>query len=152
MLCKLPQDLKEAGLPQKEKILWDALSLMYKQDVTVTTTYMGEEPKKKVVKNAIGVVDLKGRLVLKYIPADIEDTIYLLKNRDYLITEKTGNGGYDFVYSLTDKAIKVASSQKLPTDEEVAFKEALWDINPGIWGVRLNVAEMFRRGKKKLKK
>jgi hypothetical protein len=88
---------------------------------------------------------------LKYRPEDIEDTIYFMKHRGYLETH-----GYGFapemVYSLTEKALDVAQSQKLPEEEEKAFQESLWDINPKIHGMGPNWREGWRRLKKGISK
>ena len=131
-------------MAQNEKVLWDILNRLNGNNVTMTTTTVGQEPTNSVVENALAVGKLKGELVLKHRPEDIEDTIYFMKHREYL-----DNHGYAFapemVYSLTEKGLDVAQSQKLPEEEEKAFQESLWDINPKFYGMGLNWREGLRR-------
>ena len=138
-------------MAQNEKVLWDILNRLNGNKVIMATTTKGQEPTESAVENAFPVGNLKGELVLKHRPEDIEDTIYFMKHREYLETH-----GYGFapemVYSLTEKAVGVARSQKLPEEEEKAFQESLWDINPKIYGMGPNWREGWRRFKKRRSK
>jgi hypothetical protein len=56
------------------------------------------------------------------------------------------------VFGLTEKALELVQSRKLPEEEEKAFKESLWDINPKLYGVGPNWREGLRRIKKRMSK
>ena len=103
----------------------------------------------RIIENAIVAGLLKGELVLKHRPEDIEDTIYFMKHRRYLKTHGYGIAAPELAYGLTDKALEVVQSQKLPDEEEKAFQESLWDINPKVYGFGLNMREWIRRFKKR---
>ena len=106
-----------------------------------------KQPVVSTIEHAFSVGELKGELVLKFIPADIEDTIYFLKHRGYL--EHHGYGfAPEMVYSLTDKAVEVFEQHQLPEEEQKAFKEALWDIKPNWYGMGPNLPEIMKRVKK----
>lgn len=136
-------------MAQNERIVWDILNRLDGHTINMSTSFGSEET--KPVHNAYGVGQLKGQLVLRYKPDDIEDTIYFMKHRGYLI----GHGFSmmpEMVFSLTEKALEVARSEKLPSEEEKAFEEHLWDFsNPKIYGVGFNARELWRRLNKFIK-
>lgn len=136
-------------MAQQEQALWDTLGLMLGRGsgwTTTTPTRPNEEPIKKRIENGISDSELRGALVLKYKPADVEDTIYFMKYREYFYIDKAG-GCSLVVYSLSDKALEVASSGKLPEDERKAFRDELWNIKPGMWGFSANLPEIMKRVK-----
>jgi hypothetical protein len=135
-------------MAQQEQALWDTLKLTYGHTSGWETTVLEKEPTKTVVENGISSSKLKAELVLKYKPSDIEDTIYFMEHRGYFLIHKAGAFSGLMVYGLTDKALKVLSDGVLPKEEQIAFREALWDIKPRVWGVSLNLPEIMRRGKK----
>lgn len=139
-------------MAQNEKVLWDILNQLNGKKMVMVQTIAGQEPKESTVENAFAVGKLKGELVLKYRPEDIEDTIYFMKYRGYLENHGYGLMAPEMVYSLTEKALEVARSQKLPEEEEKAFQESLWDINPKIYGMGPNWREGWRRLKKRISK
>ena len=139
-------------MAQNEKVLWDILNRLNGNNWTMATTIVGQEPTESVVENAFAVGTLKGALVLKYRPEDIEDTIYFMKHRGYLEIHGYGLMAPEMVYSLTEKALDVARSQKLPEEEEKAFQESLWDINPKFYGMGPNWREVWKRFKKRISK
>lgn len=139
-------------MAQNEEVLWGILNLLNGANVTMTRTTKGHEPNVSTVENAFAVAKLKGQLVLKHRPEDIEDTIYFMKHREYLETHGYGLVAPEMVYSLTEKAIEVAQSQKLPEEEGKAFQESLWDINPKIYGMGPNWREGWRRLKNRISK
>lgn len=139
-------------MAQNEKVLWDILNLLDCKKMIMAKTIKGQEPKESAVENAFAVGKLKGELVLKHRPEDIEDTIYFMKHRGYLETHGYGLIAPEMVYSLTEKALDVAQSRKLPEEEEKAFQESLWDINPKIYGMGSNWREGWRRLKKRISK
>ena len=139
-------------MAQQEQTLWDTLELMHGRIGGWTTTEPNKEPTKKVVKNGIDAGSLKKELVLKYRPSDIEDTIYFMEHRDYFSIHSSGVFTGLIVYGLTDKALGVLRDGVLPKEERTAFREALWDLKPRIWGVSPNIPEIVRRAKKVFKK
>ena len=132
-------------MAQNEKVLWDILNRLNGNNVTMTKTILDHEPTESVVENACAVGKLKGELVLRHRPEDIEDTIYFMKHLEYLETHGYGLMAPEMIYSLTEKALEVAQSQELPEEEEKAFQESLWDINPKFYGMGLNWREGLRR-------
>lgn len=139
-------------MAQQEQALWDAIDLMLGRTSGWTTTSLGKEPVETTIENGIGVNQLKAALVLKYKPEDIEDTVYFMKYRGYLVVHGAGVFNPEYVYSLSDKALEVASKGELPQEEQKAFNEALWSISPSMWGIRPNIPELMRRSKKLLSK
>ncbi len=135
-------------MPQNEKVLWEILSLMHSNTTGWTNKISGQEPVENKIENGFGIHALKGRLVLKYRPDDIEDTIYFMWHRNYLAKHGQGMINPDIAYSLSEKALEVIKQGKLPEDEEHAFKESLWDIKPKLWGMGPNLSEWLRRAKK----
>jgi hypothetical protein len=135
---------EEHLMPQNENVLWDVMRLLHGHSVTMGWAREDEEEKPSPIENAFAVGKLKGELVLKHTPADIEDTIYFLKHREYLVTHGMGMVWPEAVYSLTDKAIDVFKRGELPKDEQKAFAEALWEIKPRFYGVGPNLPAMVR--------
>jgi len=139
-------------MAQNEKTLWEILNLLKGKQIAVAKQFNTPEDK-QILENAAKTRDLKGDLVLRNAPQDIEDTIYFMKHRGYL-----DNFGYgillpEVVVFLTDKALGVMREGKLPEDEEKAFQQALWDISkPKVYGMGFNFGELWRRTKKRFKK
>ena len=135
-------------MAQQEQALWDTLELMLGRLSGWTTTEPNKEPIETKIENGIEEGQLRGELVLKYKPDDIEDTIYFMKYRQYFKIHYAGGGrGAWVVYSLSDKALEVARGGKLPEEEQRAFREKLWNLEPSMWGVSPNIAEIMRRAK-----
>ncbi|MGB0908759.1 MAG: hypothetical protein ACPGYT_00210, partial [Nitrospirales bacterium] len=112
----------------------------------------GEKPNGPPTVNAIGISQLKSELVLHYSKQEIEDSLYFLDFRGYLRTHGLGIASPPMVYSLTQKAIDVLERGAFSEEEEMAFSEALFDLkNPGYFGLKFNVAEFWRRSKKRWK-
>ena len=132
-------------MAQSEDILWEILNIMYEHKSGWTSEGQGKVHKTEI-DNAHTIKDLKGKLVLKFIPQDIEDTIYFMKHRNYIGIH--GHGTFEFVYSLTDKAIEVYKKQLLPEDEREAFKSSLWTIEPKIYGMGPNIKGWKKEWKK----
>jgi hypothetical protein len=135
-------------MAQNEQILWDVLGLLFGHSVEWTTQTAGNEPNSHTIENAFAAATLKGELVLRYIPADIEDTIYFLKYREYLVVHGHGLMLPEYVYSLTEKAIEVHVNRQLPEEEEKAFQESLWEIKPRVYGIGPNLPEFLKRWRK----
>ena len=139
-------------MAQNEKVLWDILSRLNGHDIIMKLAIKGQAPQQSTIENAFAIGKLKGELVLKYRPDDIEDTIYFMENREYLVKHGYGTFAPEMAYSLTEKALEVAQSQKLPEEEEKAFQEALFDINPKFYGMGPNWREVWRRFRKRVSK
>jgi DNA-binding PadR family transcriptional regulator len=94
---------------------------------------------------------LEKELVLRYNKAQIEDSLYFLEKRGYL--NKHGFVNFTLVaYELTPQAIDVLEKGEFTEEEQRAFEEALFDIKqPGWFGMKFNLGELFRRSKKMLK-
>jgi hypothetical protein len=137
---------------QKESVLLDALRLMRGNRNGWTVQMLDKDPAEHMFEDAVHVAKLRGELVLKYRPDDIEDTIYFMKHRGYIEVHGQGMAAPELVYSLTDKARMVADSGHLPSEEEAAFREALWDIKPKLWGMGPNLPEWLKRSRKLIEK
>ena len=125
-------------MAQNEDTLWEILDLLHGNQ-SGWTSDIGGNKQRTDIENGYAVSLLKGRLVLKYLPQDIEDTIYFMKHREYLVTHGQGIIMPEAVYSLTDKAIAIHESKILPEEEQAAFKDALWNIEPKLYGVGPNI-------------
>ncbi len=131
-------------MAQNEDALWEILNLMY-ENMSGWTSDIGGRKKRTDIENGFGVSPLKGRLVLNFLPQDIEDTLYFMKHRDYLMTHGQGMIMPEAVYSLTDKGISVYRSKSLPEEEKEAFKEALWNLEPKLYGIGPNLKGWMKK-------
>lgn len=138
-------------MAQNEQILWDVLQLLHGRSHGFEVQTKDQQPAAQMIEHAFPVGKLKGELALKYIPADIEDTIYFLKHRDYLKIHGLGLIVPEMMYSMTEKAVAVFEERQLPKEEQKAFEEALWNIKPSLYGMGPNLPE-FKKRAKKLKK
>ena len=131
-------------MPAREPILWDVLDLMRNRNTSVSLRITDMQFEDEY-ENAVSIGALKRILVLTYLPADIEDTLYFLEHRGYLNVHGRGLAAPKMVYSMTSKAIEVHSTKSLPGEERAAFDEALWDLRPGYAGIGFNLREGWRR-------
>jgi len=119
------------------------------EDQTVSSVWLkGEHSKEPPVQNAIPLFELERQLVLRYSKNQIEDSLYFLEKRGYLI--RYGFQGLTRVaFQLSESALAVLRSGAFTQEEQKAFSEALLDAKqPGLWGIKFNVAEAWRRFKK----
>ncbi len=102
------------------------------------------------LENAIPLHDLESHLALKYRKNQIEDCLYFLEKRRYLI--KHGFMGFTLVVlQLSAQALKALENGSFSPEEQKVFKEALFDLkSPGIWGMKFNLGEALQRIKKKI--
>lgn len=126
-------------MAQSEKVLWEILSLMHENTAGWTIT-VADKPKHHEVENSYAVSHLKSQLLLKFLPSDIEDTIYFMKHREYIIIHGQGLIIPEIAYSMTEKAISVFNNKELPEEEKEAFKESLWNIEPKVYGMGPNLS------------
>lgn len=101
------------------------------------------------VENAMSQNDLERDLVLKYKKSSIEDSIYFLEKRGYLI--KHGYLNLTLVaYQLSPLAFVALQNNQFSDEEQNAFKEAIFDAKTASWfGLKVNLGEAFRRLNKK---
>jgi len=136
-------------MAQNEDVLWDILKLLHGNKSGWTKEIDGKKTRTNI-ENGFAVTSLKGELVLKYLPQDIEDTIYFMKHRSYLMTHGIGALiNPEAVYSLTEKALSVSEEQKLPLEEIKAFEESLWNIEPKLYGIGPNIKGWKKKFSKK---
>jgi hypothetical protein len=56
------------------------------------------------------------------------------------------------VFQLSDRAVSALASGAFSEEEQAAFREALVDAKrPELWGIRLNLGEMYRRVRKRFR-
>jgi len=92
--------------------------------------------------------EIERDLVLRHSKQQIEDSLYFLEKRGYLL--KHGFQGLTrVVYQLSNSALIVLESGSFSEEEQQAFREALLDVRtPGLWGLKFNVGEVWWRLKK----
>lgn len=84
-------------------------------------------------------------LVLRHKRSQIEDSLYFLEKRGYLI--RHGFQGLTRVaFQLSESALTMLNGGSFPPDEQQAFREALLDVKQAsLWGMKLNLGEAWRR-------
>ncbi len=95
------------------------------------------------------IFELKKDLVLRHLKNEIEDSLYFLENRGYLI--RHGFQGLTRVaFELSESALAVLESGSFSEEEQQAFSEAILDLKkPGVFGLKFNLGEVCRRAIKK---
>jgi hypothetical protein len=100
------------------------------------------------LQNAIPLFEIERDLVLRHKRAQIEDSLYFLEKRGYLIRHGF-QGLTRVVFQLSGDALAVLQKGSFAPEEQQAFREDLLDIKtPGLWGVKFNLGEALRRIKK----
>lgn len=130
-----------------EKLCWEVLKLANGNKVP-RAWLKGSESDEPPIENAIPLAAIEYNLVLDYQKKEIEDSLYFLQKRGYLIQH--GHIGLTKVaMQLSDNALKAIETGHFKKEEEKAFKEALFDLkNPGWLGMKFNLGEVWRRFKK----
>ncbi len=130
-----------------EKLCWEILGLAKGESVS-STWLKGEHIKEPPLHNAIPLFVLEHKLVLRHQKNQIEDSLYFLEKRGYLV--RHGFQGLTRVaFQLSTLAIEALDKKAFSLEEQQAFREALLDLRqPGMWGVKLNLGEIWRRFKK----
>ena len=128
-----------------EKICWEVLNRINGR----STIFNKGQANSHTIENSQPLYDLEKDLVLHYTKSEIEDSLYFLEKRGYLI--KHGYMNLTLVaYQLSPPAFKVISENKFSDEEQEAFKEALFDVKkPGWLGMKFNLGEVLRRFRKK---
>lgn len=125
-------------MAHNEDSLWEILILLYRYK-SGWMSKIGEQIQSTDFENGPRVSALKSKLVLNFLPEDIEETIYFMKHRKYLNVHGQGTIMPEAVYSLTEKAISVYENKKRPEEEIRAFKESLWNIEPKLYAMGPNI-------------
>lgn len=134
-------------MPISEKLCWEILEMTKGESVS-STWLKGEHSKDPPLQNAIPLFVIEHRLVLRHLKNQIEDSLYFLEKRGYLL--RHGFQGLTRVaLQLSESALEVINKKAFSPEEQQAFKEALLDLKqPGVWGVKVNLGEALRRFKK----
>jgi len=111
----------------------------------------GEHSNDAPIKNAIPLFVLEKDLVLRHSKNEIADSLYFLEKRGYLI--RHGFQGLTRVaFELSESALAVLKSGAFSDEEQQVFKDALLDLRkPGMFGMKFNLGELWRRIKKRYK-
>jgi len=130
-----------------EKLCWEVLRSAEGKSVS-SVWLKGEHLNEPPLQNAVPLFDLERDLVLRHSKNQIEDSLYFLEKRGYLI--RHGFQGLTRVaFQLSGSALAVLKNGAFTNDEQEAFCEALLDLKqPGLWGIKFNVGEAWRRIKK----
>ena len=131
-----------------ETLCWEVLRNAEGESVS-RAWLKGEHSNNTPINNAIPLFVLEKDLVLRHSKNEIEDSLYFLEKRGYLI--RHGFQGFTRVaFELSDSALVVLKSGSFSDEEQQAFREALFDVRqPGWLGMKVNLGDAWRRFKKK---
>ncbi len=131
-----------------EKLCWEVLKSCKGVSV-LSTWYKGKGSTDPDLTNALPMFVIERDLVLRHSKQQIEDSLYFLEKRGYLL--RHGYQGLTrVVFQLSDSALAVLESGSFSEEEQQAFREALLDVaTPGLWGLKFNVGEAWRRIQKR---
>ena len=131
-----------------EKLCWEVLNKAKGESVS-STWLKGEHSNDPPIKNAIPLFVLEKDLVLRHLKGEIEDSLYFLEKRGYLIRHGF-QGLTRMAFELSESALAVLEDGSFSDDEQQAFSEALFDLKkPGAFGLKFNLGEVCRRFIKK---
>jgi hypothetical protein len=131
-----------------EKICWEVLRSCKENNVSFTSDDAADGSSTEPIKYALPLYAIERDLVLRHEKQQIEDSLFFLEKRGYLI--KHGYTGFTLVaIQLSASALEVLKSGVFPPEEQHAFRESLMELEkPGIWGMKVNLAEAWRRFQK----
>lgn len=130
-----------------EKLCWEVLKSCKGVSV-LSTWFKGEHSTDPDLKNALPLFVIERYLVLRHSKQQIEDSLYFLEKRGYLLRHGF-QGLTRVVFQLSDSALAVLENGVFSEEEQQAFREALLDVRtPSVWGLKLNIGEALRRFKK----
>ncbi len=131
-------------MPISEKLCWEVLKSCKGQSVSAKWL-KGEHSNDPPLENSLPLLVLERDLVLRHAKQQIEDSLYFLEKRGYL--HRHGFQGLTrVVFQLSDSALAVLESGSFSEKEQQAFRESLLDVrHPGLWGLKFNLAEAWRR-------
>jgi hypothetical protein len=127
-----------------ESLCWEVLRRCEGESV-LSTWLKGSPSTEPDIQNALPLIVLEKELVLRHTKHQIEDSLYFLEKRGYLLR----HGFYGLtrvVFRLSDSALLVLKIGSFSADEQQAFREALIDArNTSLWGMKFNLGEVWRR-------
>ena len=131
-------------MPISEKLCWEVLKSCKGQRVSAKWL-KGEHAIDPPLENSLPLFVLEQDLVLRHAKQQIEDSLYFLEKRGYL--HRHGFQGLTrVVFQLSDSALAVLESESFSEEEQEALRAALLDLKqPGLWGLKINLGEMWRR-------
>ncbi|MEO7862519.1 MAG: hypothetical protein ABIU05_19220 [Nitrospirales bacterium] len=110
--------------------------------------FKGDHSTDANLENALPLFAIERDLVLRHARQQIEDSLYFLEKRGYLIRHGF-QGLTRVVFQLSADALKILDAGRFLPEEQRAFRESLLDIRqPGMWGLKFNLGEVWRRLKK----
>jgi hypothetical protein len=134
-----------------ERLCWSVLEML-KGVTTLHSWLKGEKSDEPDILHAMPLFEIERQLVLRHTKAQIEDSLYFLQKRGYLI-QHGYTGLTRVVMQLSDSALTALENGKFSDEEQQAFKEALFDVKqPGWMGMKVNLAEVIRRARKTRRK
>ena len=127
-----------------EKLCWEILRSCKGQSVSAKWL-KGDHATDPALENALPLFVLERDLCLRDTKQQIEDSLYFLEKRGYL--RRHGFHGLTRVaFQLSESALSVLEAGSFSAEEQRAFSEALFDAKrPGIWGLKFNLGEAWRR-------
>ena len=121
---------------------------MIKGETTRRAWLKGSDSNEPDLVHAMPLFEVERKLVLRHTKNQIEDSIYFLHKRGYLI-QHGFTGMTRVAMQLSNSALAVLIAGKFPREEQQAFKEALFDVKQAGWmGMKFNLGELIRRLKK----
>ena len=140
-------------MAKSEKVFWYVLERLKDRNVTMSQKLLDKPANESHLEHAAGIGDLESELVLKFEKSEIEDTLYFLEKRGYLMLHGYGLVSPRMAYTLTEKALQILESKQLPKEELEAFDTEILDVSkPSIWGMKLDVKSAWKKGKRKFGK
>ncbi len=135
-----------------EKLCWAVLHRLHGHVTTMRQTMVGLLDQEHKIENGVSIGKLESELVLQFSKSAIEDSLYFLEKRDYLLIHGYGMMSPRMAYSLTQKALDTLQADKFTDEEQQAFRDALFDVSkPGWFGMKFNLSELRRRYEKSKK-
>jgi hypothetical protein len=130
-----------------EALCWEVLR-MIKGQSTLNKWFKGSDTDEPDFAHALPLFEIERRLVLRHKRSEIEDSLYFLQKRGYLI-EHGFSGLTRVVLQLSPSALAVLEYGNFDAEEQQAFREALFDLKqPGWMGLKFNLGELWRRLRK----
>ena len=127
-----------------EPLCWEVLKSCKGQTVS-SKWFKGDQSSDPNLENSLPLFVLERDLVLRHAKQQIEDSMYFLEKRGYLIRHGF-QGLTRVVFQLSESAFEVLEKGQFSIEEQHAFREALLDIRqPGLWGMKFNLGEAWRR-------
>lgn len=131
-----------------ENLCWEILDLINTSSVPKGWVKDGSRDGEPI-RHTIALVDLEYELVLRHRKGEIEDCLYFLEKRRYILPQGF-KGMTRVTYSLTNRAKSALAERAFDKDEQSAFQAAVFDATkPGWLGMKLDLSEVWRRTKKK---